>query len=525
MKNHFSLALGLLALPFGAHAITTGPLTSLPVNHPAALLVLVLVLSVSGFVILRRRPAAASLLLVGVVCLALWQGPALKAQLLASFTNPAGETLPIPVVQFDAGGDIAGFELADFTNDSGEPLTIRRIELPDFDDCFPGGISGTLLPPGAVDPGPPPACVVDMTLTAGANCRVDVDSHCRAEAAAAVSLTAVNPISGTTSGGTDFTLTGTNFTGATGVTFDGVPATSVNVVESTTVTGVTPAHAVGAVDVVVSTPAGDASLANGYTYVIMATATAVIPTSGTASGGTGFTLTGTNLTGATGVTFDGVAATSVNVVNSTTVTGVTPTHAAGAVDVVIATPAGNAALTDGYTYESTAVGQASNGGTIACLNGGLNNLIAATADNTTAIEWGGTGTAIGASAQSNTDGAGNTVAIVAALGNNGGTSYAAQLCNDFEVDSQSNTPCQAGNTCYNDWFVPAGNNVTASGQLNCLYTNRDIIGGFTSDNYWSSTEFSGNELAAWLQAFGPGVQLNANKFNNFRLRCVRAFTP
>ncbi len=256
------------------------------------------------------------------------------------------------------------------------------------------------------------------------------------------------------------------------------------------------------------------------------TLTSITPISGTASGGTGFTLTGTGLTGATGITFNGMAATSVNVVNPTTVTGVTPAHAVGAVDIVIDTPVGGATLANGYTYETTAIGQTSGGGTIACLNGGLNNLIAATADNSTSIQWGGGGTVIGATAQSNIDGASNTTAIVSALGNNGGTPYAAQLCNDFEVDSQGNTPCQAGNACYSDWFLPAGNNVTASGQLNCLYTNRVAIDGFANVEYWSSTEYSlSPTFSVWFQYFSNGNQFVESKFSNLRVRCVRAFTP
>lgn len=248
--------------------------------------------------------------------------------------------------------------------------------------------------------------------------------------------------------------------------------------------------------------------------------------SGTASGGAGVTLTGAGLTGATGVTFDGVAATSVNVVNSTTVTAVTPAHAAGVVDVVITTPSGSATLTNGYMYVATVVGQAASGGTIACLNGGLNNLVAATADNSTAIEWGGLGTAIGAGAQSNSDGASNTAAIVVALGNNGGTPYAAKLCNDYEVDSQGNTPCEAGNACYNDWFLPAGNSVVASGQLNCMFTNRIAIGGFAGANYSSSTEFAGNPTNdAWAQVFSNSIQANVSKNTVLRTRCVRSFTP
>ena len=253
------------------------------------------------------------------------------------------------------------------------------------------------------------------------------------------------------------------------------------------------------------------------------TLTAVNPNSGSAAGGTGITLTGTGFTGATAVTFDGIPATSVNVVNSTTVTAVTPAHAAGVVDVVIDTPAGGATLLNSYTYLATAVGQSSGGGTIACLNGGFNNLIAASADNSAGIEWGGLGTAVGAGAQSNTDGASNTTAIVDELGNNGGVPYAAQLCNDYEVDSQANTPCEVGNTCYDDWFLPAGNNVTASGQLNCLYTNQVAIGGFAAVDYYSSTESSAS--FSWFQDFDDGGQFLNSKNGELRVRCVRSFTP
>ncbi len=251
------------------------------------------------------------------------------------------------------------------------------------------------------------------------------------------------------------------------------------------------------------------------------------PTSGTASGGTGFTLTGTGLTGATGITFDGIAATNVNVVNSTTVTGVTPAHAVGVVDVVIDTPVGGATLANAYTYSATAVGQPTGGGIIACLNGGLNNLITTTTDNSGSIQWGGSGVAIGALAQSNTDGATNTATIVVVVGNNGGVPYAAQLCNDYEVDSLGNTPCQPGNACYNDWFLPAGGfNATPTGQLNCLYVNSVALGGFAAAYYWSSTEFSGfPTLAATGQNIGDGNQGASNKNTNQRIRCVRAFTP
>ncbi len=256
------------------------------------------------------------------------------------------------------------------------------------------------------------------------------------------------------------------------------------------------------------------------------TLTAISPNTGTSSGGTGITLSGTGLTGATAVTFNGVPATSVNVVNSTTVTAVTPAHAVGVVDVVIDTPAGGATLTNGYTYQMTTIGQSSGGGTIACLNGGFNNLIAAIVDNSIAIGWGGFGAFIMPGSQSNVDGASNTSAIVSMLGHHGGIPYAAGLCNDYEVDSQGNTPCQAGNTCYDDWFLPAGNNATVSGQLNCLYTNRLAIGGFAPDVYHSSTEDSVNpEFFVWGLSFSDGSQHSYFKLAQYRVRCVRAFTP
>jgi hypothetical protein len=76
----------------------------------------------------------------------------------------------------------------------------------------------------------------------------------------------------------------------------------------------------------------------------------VVPSSGTAAGGTGVTLRGEGLTGSTGVTFGGTAATGFLVNNDATITCITPAHAAGAVAVVVANPRGNVTLPAGYTY-------------------------------------------------------------------------------------------------------------------------------------------------------------------------------
>ena len=80
-------------------------------------------------------------------------------------------------------------------------------------------------------------------------------------------VTAISPTSGSTAGGTSVTITGTGFTGATGVTIGGTAATSVTVVSATSITCTTPAHAAGAVSVVVTTPGGANTENTLYTYV------------------------------------------------------------------------------------------------------------------------------------------------------------------------------------------------------------------------------------------------------------------
>lgn len=85
-------------------------------------------------------------------------------------------------------------------------------------------------------------------------------------AAPAPTLTSVTPSTGVAAGGTAVGLAGTNFTGATGVTLGATPATSFTVVSPTQITCTAPAHAAGAVAVVVQHPSGNATLPTGFTY-------------------------------------------------------------------------------------------------------------------------------------------------------------------------------------------------------------------------------------------------------------------
>ena len=68
---------------------------------------------------------------------------------------------------------------------------------------------------------------------------------------------------------------------------------------------------------------------------------------------------------------------------------------------------------------------------------------------------------------------------------------------------------------YGDWFLPS------KGELNQMYVYQDTIGGFASDDYWSSSEYGASN--AWLQAFLGEGQLNNSKTVPYYVRPVRAF--
>jgi hypothetical protein len=165
-------------------------------------------------------------------------------------------------------------------------------------------------------------------------------------------VTDIAPDGGTPAGGTLVTITGTGFVDGATVTFGGTAGTGVAFVSSTTITATTPAHAAGAVDVVVTNPdTQSGTLANGFQYTDGPVVTSILPVSGTPAGGTLVTITGTGFIDGATVTFGGAAGTGVAFVSSTTITATTPAHVAGAVDVVVTNPdTQTGTLTNGYTY-------------------------------------------------------------------------------------------------------------------------------------------------------------------------------
>lgn len=121
-------------------------------------------------------------------------------------------------------------------------------------------------------------------------------------------------------------------------------------------------------------------------------------------------------------------------------------------------------------------------------------------DNNTMVATGATATAIGT-------GMSNTNKIVAALGNG---DYPAKVCADLVLNG------------YNDWYLPSKD------ELNKLYINRNLVGSFSHQYYWTSSEFSTG--IGWGQSMIYGFQIGYNDPQepeytpeNYVARAIRSF--
>jgi hypothetical protein len=107
---------------------------------------------------------------------------------------------------------------------------------------------------------------VDVTVTtSGGTSATSANDQFTYVVPAPPTITSITPSSGPAAGGTSVTIAGTNLSGAS-VTFGGTAATGVTAT-ATQITCTTPAHAAGAVDVVVTTIGGSATSTGGYTYI------------------------------------------------------------------------------------------------------------------------------------------------------------------------------------------------------------------------------------------------------------------
>ena len=137
-------------------------------------------------------------------------------------------------------------------------------------------------------------------------------------------------------------------------------------------------------------------------------------------------------------------------------------------------------------------------------------LIAATLDQSTGIQWsngllGDNGFSITTGATGTTIGTGlaNTISIISIQGGTP-TSYAAGLARAYNGGG------------YTDWYLPSKDELTK------VYYNMDIIGGFTSDHYWSSTESTGYGYA-YSRKFQFDINNSSMKSNIFHVRAIRSF--
>ncbi len=127
-------------------------------------------------------------------------------------------------------------------------------------------------------------------------------------------------------------------------------------------------------------------------------------------------------------------------------------------------------------------------------------LIAAKKDQSKGASWGCMGKTVGATSNKVGGGKKNTDSILHATKEE---DIAASICDELVHDG------------YDDWYLPSKE------ELNILFLNKDIIGGFSKDGYWSSTE--DDENTAWSQLFKDGKQLLLPKKQTPRVRCVRSF--
>ncbi len=136
-------------------------------------------------------------------------------------------------------------------------------------------------------------------------------------------------------------------------------------------------------------------------------------------------------------------------------------------------------------------------------DGGLHGLEAAPVDQSIGTFWGcDIGSIPGAQGTAVGTGAANTAAILAAgcpiVG-------AAKIADAYVFKG------------YSDWFLPS------SEELNLLYAQKDVLGGFVNDLYWSSSEF--NDSNARGQGFNNGSQgyWSKDSTNGLTVRAIRTF--
>ena len=169
---------------------------------------------------------------------------------------------------------------------------------------------------------------------------------------------------------------------------------------------------------------------------------------------------------------------------------------------------GTVGPTGGYPVHT--IGESYGGGIVFYVyDGGQHGLIAATADQSAGIQWhNGSHRYTGTTGDGLVAGAMNTAMIVAIqMADNQAGNFATKVCADYSLT--------VGGTNYGDWYLPS------KYELNLLYLQKDVVGGFAVNLYWSSSEF--DNYNAWGQFFDNADQWPPNKDWPGYVRAIRAF--
>lgn len=147
------------------------------------------------------------------------------------------------------------------------------------------------------------------------------------------------------------------------------------------------------------------------------------------------------------------------------------------------------------------IGESYGGGIVFYIDwSGEHGLIAAETNQSLMITWGCPGTLMNCYGNGVGQGWYNTELIVAGCST---PDIAARICYDLELNG------------FLDWYLPS------IYELEMMYQQQSVIGGFDGEAYWSSSEYDGNYAAVYF--FTQAMTGYMNKNELFRVRAIRQF--
>jgi hypothetical protein len=139
---------------------------------------------------------------------------------------------------------------------------------------------------------------------------------------------------------------------------------------------------------------------------------------------------------------------------------------------------------------------------------GRHGLISTLSDQSAGTTWNaGTNSSVMGGSGGFGGGEPSTFQIIATQRGGNGTVYAARQCAELAVPS--------GGSNLSGWYLPS------LFELNIMYQNRVLIGGFSSAIYWSSQEAT--DSYAYGFNFSNGSLASYPKSSSYRVRCIRKF--